>query len=243
MTGGKKRKTSKKVVKKPTKRKKAAKKTTKKKAVSKPEGKKTATPPPDDPLVSVREAARRLGVSHTAVQKAIEQGRLVASISPRANGRGFLVDASLAAEEWEKNTDPSQTRRGTAQAPKKTPPRKMPLFDDAESNDETEPPAGDEINKDGYLDSRARREHFRAKAEEMEFRRKAGELVERREEEQAGFEIARTCRDRLVLMADTLAPKLVGKSDLRELRKLILEATTEACQALFDRFDPDREPG
>jgi hypothetical protein len=59
------------------------------------------------PLVSVRKYAERRGVSHTAVQKAIKQGR----IKPTADGK---IDVEQADRDWDRNTSP-------VNAPKRTP--------------------------------------------------------------------------------------------------------------------------
>ena len=52
------------------------------------------------PRVSVRAFARELDVSHTAVQKAIESGRLQKSVDRDGRGRPFVADVSLAKKEW-----------------------------------------------------------------------------------------------------------------------------------------------
>src|SRR5689334_13581977 len=50
-------------------------------------------------LVSIRKYAEHRGVSHTAVQKAVKQGR-IATI----NGQ---IDVEQADREWRRNTNPS----------------------------------------------------------------------------------------------------------------------------------------
>jgi response regulator of citrate/malate metabolism len=60
--------------------------------------------------LTLRELARRLGVSHTAIRKAIRSGRLEQSIRYDELGRPFVADGALAAREWEANYDPSKQR-------------------------------------------------------------------------------------------------------------------------------------
>ena len=49
--------------------------------------------------LSLRAFAKRLNVSHTAVQKAIDSGRLKRSIA-REKGRPYIADPALALKEW-----------------------------------------------------------------------------------------------------------------------------------------------
>lgn len=49
---------------------------------------------------SLRALARLLGVSHTAVEKAIVSGRLVTSVGRTARGRPRILDFQAAVQEW-----------------------------------------------------------------------------------------------------------------------------------------------
>lgn len=50
--------------------------------------------------LSLRAFAKRLNVSHTAVQKAVDSGRLARSIA-REKGRPYVADPALALKEWQ----------------------------------------------------------------------------------------------------------------------------------------------
>jgi transcriptional regulator with XRE-family HTH domain len=61
--------------------------------------------------LSLRALAKRLGVSHTAVRKGVESGRLSASIA-----RGKVIDVGLARTEWAAGATkepPKETGGGT----------------------------------------------------------------------------------------------------------------------------------
>jgi phage terminase Nu1 subunit (DNA packaging protein) len=58
-----------------------------------------APPTPPAPRVSLRAFATSVGVSHTAVQKAVDSGRLKRSIA-REDGRPYIADPELAMQEW-----------------------------------------------------------------------------------------------------------------------------------------------
>src|SRR3972149_144240 len=55
---------------------------------------------PSRPGGPLRPLARPLGVSHTAVEKAIVSGRLVASVGRTARGKPRILDLKAAAREW-----------------------------------------------------------------------------------------------------------------------------------------------
>ena len=56
------------------------------------------------PLVSARQYAEHRGVSHTAVQKALRQGRIRATVDGR-------VDVEQADRDWARNTSPMNAPR------------------------------------------------------------------------------------------------------------------------------------
>lgn len=62
----------------------------------------------NEAAVSLRAFGRQLGVSDTAVRKAIRSGRLRHSVGER-DGRPVIVSAALAAEEWAANAAPRAT--------------------------------------------------------------------------------------------------------------------------------------
>jgi len=59
--------------------------------------------------ISIRAYARHRGVSHTAVRKAINAGR----ITTESNG---MIDPDKADRQWDAQTDPSKQRGKQAQA-------------------------------------------------------------------------------------------------------------------------------
>ena len=54
--------------------------------------------------------AERRGVSQPTVSRAVQSGRLSASVVRGPNGDPIIVDPELADQEWEANTDPTKVR-------------------------------------------------------------------------------------------------------------------------------------
>jgi len=177
--------------------------------------------------VSLRAFARRLNVRLSAVQKAIESGRVTA-IRRNEAGRLTAIEVHQATAQWASNTDPAQAARsGTAvQAPghgnEYTPAEKAGategLFSDAAGQDghQEKPTAGSESpaggggsagkkDEHGYLQERARSERFKAATAELEYLQRIGELVPTIEVREAEYERSRVLRDKLLNIPDRIA--------------------------------------
>ena len=61
--------------------------------------------------VSLREFSRIKGVTHGAVQKAVQTGRITPKKFEKKGGRIFYeFDPKIASRQWDENTDPSQQK-------------------------------------------------------------------------------------------------------------------------------------
>lgn len=149
-------------------------------------------------LVSQREYARRKGITHRAVQKAIAAGRILAH-----DGK---VDPDEADRMWSLNTDPSKPK-GTATA--RTPP--------------AEPPAGappDSVNRSlrgegglSYADARAVREAYQARLAKLDYEERSGKLVNADQVAEAWEKIIQASRTKVLGLPakiKTRIPKLTA---------------------------------
>jgi hypothetical protein len=156
------------------------------------------------PLVSIRPYAKHRGVSHTAVQKAIKQGRI--RLSP--DGK---IDQEAADREWSRNSSP-------VNAPAKPTARAAPVSDR---------PGGGPT----YAQSRAVRELYLARLAKIEFEERSGKLLSRDEVTTAAFTRARTMRDNLLNIPDRIAPMLAAESDPAVVHQILSD---EIRQVLND---------
>ena len=122
--------------------------------------------------VSLREYARRRGVSHVAVMKAIRAGRL----TPEPDG---TLDPAKADAQWDENTDPAQ---------RPEPP--------AARADEAPRPA-DSVPQGAASFTQARTAHEIAKAQRarIQVQRLRAEVVDRGQATAEVFRLARRERD------------------------------------------------
>lgn len=173
---------------------------------------------------SPREYAKHRGVSDVAVSKALKTGR----IAPYAkNGKRLILDFDQCDRMWETNKDPSN--RGWDK-PKKievtevlTPgrTRQQPVEDDE-----------DDPKKMNFNQARTLRERYQAELARLEFEEKSAILVRAEDVKAEAFKRARVARDTLLNFPDRLAPMLAGRTEIHEVRKILLEEIHRVCQSL-----------
>lgn len=182
-------------------------------------------------LITPSEYARRRGVSHSAVAKAIAKGRISTILGE--NGRP-MIDPKVADIQWAQNTDPQQSARANA-----------PKGDRGRPADGGGGMDGDVGNGAAYWNARTKREHAEAEMAEMKRRQMAGELVERSRVQAAAFTYGRLIRDSVLGVPVRLAPELVRLTDAWEIEQRIAEALRLVLEdvAKMNKADLERALG
>lgn len=189
-------------------------------------------------LVSQSEYARRRGVSHTAVQKAIRSGRIPAHPGPR---RGWLwVNPEEADRFWNENTDPSTASNSVNGEPKgrrgKDGPSMPRELDDGGNGD------GRRGSSTGYARARAAREAALAQMAKLELDERLGKLVRTEEVRLAAFTAARKARDLLIAIPGRIAPILAAvEGDVVQIERLLAEEIDRICSELSGDESAKRE--
>lgn len=144
--------------------------------------------------LSIRAYARHRGVSHVAVKKAIDTGR----ITPLPDG---TIDPVVADAQWAANTTP--TRRSMADAASDKPtsqvsasPREIPQASAKVVRDVPEPPTP-ALSSGGtsLLQARTVNEVVKAQTNKVRLAQLKGELVDRAQAVAHVFKLARAERD------------------------------------------------
>lgn len=136
--------------------------------------------------LSIRAYARRRGVSHVAVLRAIKQGRV--PVEPDGT-----VDPAKADATWERATDPGRARP----KPKASPAKLRPVGEAAvgsvrETLKEQGLPAGGAVT---FVQARTAHEIAKAHLARLRLQRMKGELVDRARATALVFRLAREERD------------------------------------------------
>lgn len=140
--------------------------------------------------LSIRAYARHRGVSHVAVKKAIDTGR----ITPLSDG---TIDSEAADAQWAQNT--LQPRKSTEPSmPRRTPPRAQPEPSSAEAPrrgvpEVSAPPLS--AGGTSLLQARTVNEVLKAQLNKVELAHRKKELVDRAQAVAHVFKLARIERD------------------------------------------------
>jgi phage terminase Nu1 subunit (DNA packaging protein) len=171
----------------------------------KPAGRKRTPPRQAQPSgTSLRALARALGVSHTAVVKGVESGRLARSVG-RLRGRPVILDVGLAAEEW------------AAGATKPNP-----------AGPES-PSSGPSLTQ-----AQIRLAEARAEGISLSNEIRSGRVILAETARNEAFESARTIRDAVLAVPDRLAAELAGETDARRCRDRMDEELRNALAGVAD---------
>jgi hypothetical protein len=162
--------------------------------------------------LSLRAYAKHRGVTEAAVRKAISQGR----ISKSKNGK---INPEKADKDWDKNTDPAQI--------KKTTPEEKPDY-----SQNSAPNVGP-----SYQQSRAIKEAYSAKLIRLQFEKESKKLISIDEVKVSAFNAARMTRDRILNIPDRVIPKLVGKTDIFEMKEILKAELINALEELSKTND------
>jgi len=153
-------------------------------------GTKTSAKP-----VSLRAFGRLVGVKLSSVQKAIKSGRLRESVRD-----GKIVDVALADREWKAGASkPHNAGNGGGQRP-----RERVLSGTSEANGGGSAHVWSRKPRGTLVDAQLRLSDQRAISLELANRRKRGEVLDAAEVERDHFQAARTLRDRILNVPDSL---------------------------------------
>lgn len=203
-------------------------------------------------LMTMNAYGKHQGVSHTAVRKAVDSGRLSKSVV--RDGDKILINKALADIEWLKNTDRAkQGARKSAEGSASTSASGSTTSKveqlagkvvDSGTSASVKAQASELLNtmvNEGVLDineARALKETFLARMAQLEYNRKLGLLVENAIVRKTAFAIANTVKGRLSALPSRIAPQVLGQTETAVISGLIQtevnQCLTELAQLVLD---------
>lgn len=183
------------------------------------------------------------GQSHTAVARAIADGRLDGAAERSASGR-WKIDPAKADRLWADKTVTSK-QRGDAHKggrPSSAPEGPGPLFggDPEKALDPPHSNVGSAAEIPTARNSAAMRRAMESKAtydaalKQLDYEIRAANLVSAAEMRTAQFTIARTVRDSIQVLPDRIAPQVVPMDDEVQVRALLTQEINTALRDLID---------
>lgn len=200
--------------------------------------------------LSVRAFAKRIGVSHTAIQKGIASGRLKASVG-KDHGQSFIADADLAEKEWSAGATrlspraaQAATRDPAPQALSPAPP--PPVVGEPVQPTEAAasgapvpgqpPPAG---MASSLADAQMRVQYQREVQLYLDNEKERGRLVDAAEARREAYRCARSVRDALLNIPDRIAGELAAESDVTRVHVRLDAEIRQALELLHEVLTRD----
>jgi len=178
--------------------------------------------------ISRAQLARELKVSRASITSAIRAGRISANaMTPD----GQWLDADRAAEQFRstssRNHPPALPRPAWSRSPAASTPTSAP-----------EPTAP---STPARAESLARRDAAKAALAELEQLQRSGQLVSVEQVQAEAYRIGRETRDRILQVAERVAPQVAAADDPRIVHALLSTELREALRQLATEPDtPDR---
>ena len=95
---------------------------------------------------------------------------------------------------------------------------------------------GDDTAASSYKQSRAIREAYSAKMAKLEFEKESGKLIDLSEAKVDFFNAGRVTRDRILAVVDKVSPKIIGKTDIKEVKQILKADLTDALKHLSQGY-------
>lgn len=196
-------------------------------------------------LIGIREAARRLGVSDTAVHKAIKAGRVTVAGRTETSQRPLVAWPQTQAD-WLANSDSSKRSHvGSTGSPRRAadpvPRVALPVSarpDEAPAQEAPlamgDAPAGRQQGP-SYAQSRAIREAYQARLSKLEYEHKSGKLVDADDVKVRWFKMITAAKTRI------LGIPAACKTRVADLPLSVVSAIDLVCREALEDLASERD--
>lgn len=193
-------------------------------------------------LIGTNELAGRLGVSATAIKKALDAGRIQAAGETDSGRRlyawpaardAFLNNSTVAKRSHYGSRGSPQRPKGAARVKLAT----SAAMDTGEAGD-TVPPAGKGNSQSAYAQARALREINEAKLAKLKYERESGKLVDADEVRAEAHKLATAVIAGLYNIPDRVSDQIAGMTDGNEIQALLTQEIENAIEGLRAKYAP-----
>jgi predicted transcriptional regulator len=180
--------------------------------------------------ISIREYARRVGVSDTAVRKCIKAEKIVRGVVYDANGKPYIIP-SIANAEWAKSYDPSYERvtqsGGRATVYSAAP---QPI------EDAVAPPSTNQTTDTSLAAARRAQAVYKAKILEMEMKQKQGSLVNKDQVYKELFEAGKELRQSFEKLPDRIIDDILAARTRNDAHLILKDSIFDILNGLTEMF-------
>lgn len=185
-------------------------------------------------VVTLREFARRVGVSLTAIQKGVKTGRVVAITDP-ATGKITGIDFASQGEAWTANSKHPQKRPHTIGGGRPRNDGEAPAAP-AAAKSKPKPPADQTTGGMSMSEVQRAREIVKLQIDNLKLKEAQGELISAAEVRKQGHALASGIISGLYNIPDRCADEIAGMSDPHAIHKLLLAEIDQAVEAIRAKY-------
>jgi hypothetical protein len=194
--------------------------------------------------ISIREFARREGVSHSLVCQALKKGKL----TRLANG---LMDPKLVGTPWhadlrDRPPRPSKPAKVSSPPPQSTPPPEEPSTPEepalpGASTSAPESAAGSTGKGLPYGEALRVKENYLAFLRRLDYEQRSGSMIDMAQAQSVVFDLCREQRDIWLAWPARVAPLIAAEMGIADLDKLVTALTVYVHRQLTELGDPDAD--
>ena len=188
----------------------------------------------DMEIVTLREFSRRIGVSLTAIQKGVKNGRIQAITD--SNGKITGIDYASQASAWSANSKHPQKRPNTISGGRPRKDGAPPTTTAGRTQPQASDDGGSAQGGMKMADVQRARELVKLQLDNLKLREAQGELVSASEVKKQGNALANGIISSLYNIPDRCADEIAGMSDPHAIHKLLLTEIDNAVEAIRKQY-------
>lgn len=186
--------------------------------------------------ISIREYGRRLGVSDTAVRKAIKAGKIVNGVVRDANGSAIGILEEVANAEWSRNYDPAyqRTARSGSAMPfsgSTKPEPKVKVVAPADKKDPESATAAGSL-----AEIKRAQAVYKLKQSKLDYEKASGKLVDKDHVFRMLFAAGQEMRTALQSVPDRCIDNVLAATTRTEAHSLLYEEITKTLERLVEIY-------
>jgi hypothetical protein len=168
-------------------------------------------------LISIREFARRIGVSDVAVGKAIRSGKIVKGVD-YSNPKRPKIDQDVALKEWGKHVNPNYNRQQTEKI--------------QEQGYSGSAPA--ETSVRSIAEIKRQHEEVKLRMSALELKEKQGQLVDKDKVYKALFAAGQEVRTAMQAVPDRVIDDVLAAQTRNEAHQILFNAIADTLEMLSE---------
>ena len=189
-------------------------------------------------IISIREFGRRVGVSDTAVRKAIEAGKIVNALGINPNNGRPTLKYDVALQEWkaagggvhavnyEAKPQPAKSQKQPAPKPEPAPVPDTPT-----------PVAQPPVDTSTLMAAKKAQAVYIAKIKELEYKKMAGSLVEKDKVYRSLFAFGQEVRNAFQALPDRIVDDIRASQSRNEAHRILYDSIAEVLEKLSSTDD------